>query len=105
MLLSVEHARIELGKRETDAQLASLDQLAKKLLRKCIVDAVPPDLVHAVLDDMRPVLLPLGFSEVDVDRLVASFAAAVGLVEPGKLSAAAVKKAQQRRGVRRRVRD
>lgn len=115
--MTVEHAGPELGGSETKKELATLDRLVRRLLRRTVA-ARPSGQVRDVLSEIRHVLRRAGhpppsidelkaeevldlrpiFSEPDLDALTAEFSSAIGLKA---LSPAAVKKDQQRLGQRR----
>lgn len=66
--MTVVHARLELGESETNAQLAKLDRLVHRLLRRCIA-ARPMELVRDTLDDMRRILGRAGLDPPSIDAL------------------------------------
>lgn len=76
--MAIENARPELGATETARSLGDLDAIARRVLHRCVDDRVARH-AHDVLQRVRGLVRPLGFSETDLDKITAAFSTATNL--------------------------
>ncbi|MDB4963961.1 MAG: hypothetical protein JWP01_3960 [Myxococcales bacterium] len=76
--IAIESAAPELGDEETDRAIVDLDALARRVLVRCI-EGRSAGHAHDVLQRVRIVLQPFGFSATDLDKITAAFSTAANL--------------------------